>query len=645
MADLQTRLVITAVDKMSQTVRRVSSVTAQLGARSDRTRAQLVEMGKQQKTLQSFKKLSDRSRETANRLKDAQDKAASLGRQMSATEKPSKSLQRRFAAARAESNRLKTAYQEQQGKLNKMRTELGFAAKSSRHLEAAQRKLRKQISATEHSLGQQQKALEAWDRAKEKTGSALGSAKRGALWGAGIATGAGALFNRTFVKTAAEFERFQTILKTVEGSSDKAQRSMDWISDFAARTPFEIAGVTDSFVKLRAYGLDPIEGGLLQTLGDTAAAMGKPMEQAVEAIADAVTGENERLKEFGIKASAVGDKFVYEYTANGQTMRKAADKSNRAMIQSTLQAIWNDKYAGAMDDQSKTWNGMLSNLGDQWTRFQVKVMQNGVLDKLKDKLGGVLDRLNQLADTGELDQLAVEFADRLITAIERLWEVATQLYAILSTIGSTLNTVANAMGGWENVIYALIAAKFISWAWGVASAVKAIGVAAKGSAVHLTAMKALGGGLSMPGGFDLPTKTKGKPTSVLDVLKGAGSKAGGWFASLGTKLAGSVAAAGIGTTTAAVTAAGAAGYGAGTLIYDNALKGTETSDTIGRSIAKALAFFGHDASQQALDAEKRYNEQMRGEMKVVVEDNRVSVKQVQSSNMDLDVTGLSMGAF
>ena len=31
--------------------------------------------------------------------------------------------------------------------------------------------------------------------------------------------------------------------------------------------------------------------------------MGKPVLQAVEAISDAITGENERLKEFGIKGS------------------------------------------------------------------------------------------------------------------------------------------------------------------------------------------------------------------------------------------------------------------------------------------------------------------------------------------------------
>ena len=103
---------------------------------------------------------------------------------------------------------------------------------------------------------------------------------------------------RGFVNTAQSFEKYQTILKTTEGSAQAAEKSMQWISEFAVKTPYELDETTDAFVRLRAYGLDPTNG-LLQTLGDTSAAMGKPLMQAVEAIADAITGENERLKKFG----------------------------------------------------------------------------------------------------------------------------------------------------------------------------------------------------------------------------------------------------------------------------------------------------------------------------------------------------------
>ncbi|MDU4876757.1 MAG: tape measure protein, partial [Neisseria subflava] len=125
---------------------------------------------------------------------------------------------------------------------------------------------------------------------------------------------AGGALIKSVISTSAEFEKFETILGTIEGSSEKAKASMGWISDFAAKTPYDIAGVTDAFIKLRAYGMDPKNNNLLRTLGDTSAAMGKPIMQAVEAIADAVTGENERLKEFGIKAAKQAGKIAYTYT-------------------------------------------------------------------------------------------------------------------------------------------------------------------------------------------------------------------------------------------------------------------------------------------------------------------------------------------
>ncbi len=78
---------------------------------------------------------------------------------------------------------------------------------------------------------------------------------------------------------------------------------------FRGQEPYELAEVNEAFVQLRTRGMDPTKG-LLKTLGDTSAAMGQPIMQAVEAVADAVTGENERLKAFGITASKTATKSL-----------------------------------------------------------------------------------------------------------------------------------------------------------------------------------------------------------------------------------------------------------------------------------------------------------------------------------------------
>ncbi|SPD73819.1 conserved hypothetical protein [uncultured Desulfobacterium sp.] len=243
-------------------------------------------------------------------------------------------------------------------------------------------------------IGVTNKQLNNLNVAAGTVGKNIGNVTRqtGALAGKmAILGGAGLWFVKSqLIDTAAQFEKFRTVLETVEGSSAKAQTSMDWVSNFATTTPYELNEVMESFVRLRAYGLDPTNG-LLRTLGDTGSAMGKPIMQAVEAIADAITGENERLKEFGIRAEVKANQIRYTYTDKaGKQQHKIVDKNNRKMIESTLTTIWNEKYAGAMEKQSKTWEGMVSNLADQYTRFKVKIMEAGLFDWLKGKLGDFL---------------------------------------------------------------------------------------------------------------------------------------------------------------------------------------------------------------------------------------------------------------
>lgn len=283
----------------------------------------------------------------------------------------------------------------------------------------------------------------------------------------GVGAAIGGAFTRSIIGTAAEFERFGAILETTEGSAEKARAALDWANQFANTTPYDIAEVTDAFVKLRSYGLDPTKG-LLKSLGDTSAAFGKPLSQAVEAIADAVTGENERLKEFGITASKTGNKVTYEWTKNGKQFRKTVSADNRAAIQSTLEMIMKARSAGAMERLSKTWEGTLSNLRGHWTTFQQRVGDSGAFKLLKDEANGVLAVLDRMEKSGELKKLADivggELAKGLNAAgagIRELIEASGGIESFASDVGSAMRTVGEAVGGVAKAVRA--AAEAFDW--------------------------------------------------------------------------------------------------------------------------------------------------------------------------------------
>ncbi len=359
--------------------------------------------------------------------------------------------------------RMQKAYGNATAQAARRQTELARAgnraARAMGNETSAAGRLRAALSRVNAMIRRQVSLRERLRRAGSLAREGAGRIGRAGMLAAGIygsVQAAAASAASLVVGPAAQMEKFQTVLETTEGSAQKAKASLDWITRFAVTTPYELNEVTEAFVQLRAYGLDPTNG-LLRTLGDTAAAMNKPIMQAVEAIADAVTGENERLKEFGIKARAAGKYFYYEYTENGVTKVAKALKTNRAQIQEVLTGIFQAKYGGAMEKLSKTWTGMISNMADMWFKFRLMVAQSGVFEFLKSKLQFLLETFNRLEASGKLQKIAQEIGASIIQGLKALWQFGLGVWAVLQKVGVVLSWAAEKLGGWNNLAMALMA--------------------------------------------------------------------------------------------------------------------------------------------------------------------------------------------
>ena len=187
---------------------------------------------------------------------------------------------------------------------------------------------------------------------------------------------------------SANAEQAHISLETVVGSAEKANQIFDDVQAFAASTPFEFPELIQSVQNLEAFGLKSEEW--LPIIGDTASAMGKSVDQVTQAVLDASSGQYERLKELGIMAGVEGDKLVFRYFKDGQQIVETVDKNNQELIQSTIGAIWSDKYAGAMERQSQTFLGRWSTLKDNINTRLVE-MSDGVFDFATKSLGFVND--------------------------------------------------------------------------------------------------------------------------------------------------------------------------------------------------------------------------------------------------------------
>ena len=259
--------------------------------------------------------------------------------------------------------------------------------------------------------------LDRLEKQSKKTEKATGGLAKGfgvaAVAVAGLTAATAALWS-TFnnIRSA---QKLNAMLKTATGSIEGTEIAMAELGATAAQMPNTLEEIANSFIKLKNLGLDPSEEALL-SYGNTAAAMGKSLDQFIEAVADATTNEFERLKEFGIKSKQEGENVKFTFQGVTTTVRKSA-----ADIEGYLQNLGNVQFAGAMAEQMATINGQLSQLSDSWLKFTAALGESGLGDLIAKIIAsprGVIDAATLKLQEAKLDLEKATVAD--ITTIEAL---------------------------------------------------------------------------------------------------------------------------------------------------------------------------------------------------------------------------------
>jgi hypothetical protein len=250
-----------------------------------------------------------------------------------------------------------------------------------------------------------------------------------------------------------KFQDFQAQLKTATGSVESATEAYGALQRFASTTPYSLDEATSSFIKLVNYGLTPSERAL-RSFGNTASAMGKSMMEYIEAVADAATGEMERLKEFGIKASKNRDEITFTFRGVKTTVQNTAKD-----IEEYLTKLGENNFATSMSDKMSTLGGAISNLGDAWDQFLVSLTKETGIGKLIEEMTreavAALEDLNGYLASGqaaaELDAWRIKWSlvfNDINNGLEWLsgqFKEATTLWGLLGDTSSE-----TFQEGWNN---------------------------------------------------------------------------------------------------------------------------------------------------------------------------------------------------
>lgn len=236
---------------------------------------------------------------------------------------------------------------------------------------------------------------------------------------------------RGMVSGNAEFERYEVQFGVLLGSATEAKKRIADLTEFAKVTPFELPEVVRADKILVAFGLDAADTAkrfgvsaeqIRTTVGDAASGAGVSFEMLAIAFgrfASGATGEAiQRFQELGIATREQMAAWGMEFSKAGQLLTPAREAFT------ILEKHVREKYGGMMDAQSRTFEGMLSNLAD-WFGQTKGMLMAPLFDVLKEQLQGLLTTLNSSEAKLAISNLGLQLATAVNVGMQAIKQLSS----------------------------------------------------------------------------------------------------------------------------------------------------------------------------------------------------------------------------
>lgn len=502
------------VDALRKSLASIGDVSADTVADTDRLLDSLAGLNETAAKATRFAEMSKDLEATTKALDDTSRAALQLSLQMAETEKPSKEMQRTYKDVREEVTRLEGVQRKQVAAQALLGDELRTAGVDTATLATANVNLRRQIegatTALQKQVGVVERQAEVTRRQRQATADADEQFRKMAASGqvsaeamrqyreraAAATTGTkalggevgrtGAIFGRlrgfiapvlgfltlrsakegikNLLGVGAAAESARRSLGNLYGDQAKGNQAYKDLKQLALDSGLAFASVLDDAKKLKAFGLDPLNGSY-QALVDQNAAVGGTQEDLsgkVLALGQAWAKQKlqgEEILQLVERGVPVWDLLQKATGKNVQELQKlsAAGKLGRGTIQALYEEIGRSN-AGAANRNLSAMSGLVSQVSARWQEFLQKVADGGVTDYFKQQIQSLL------GTTGDMDALAKRVADGIIATLEALKRLGQQVLAIGKPIAAATLALARHADAVVLLGKVYVALKLTRWA-------------------------------------------------------------------------------------------------------------------------------------------------------------------------------------
>ncbi|WP_435234478.1 tape measure protein [Psychromonas sp. PT13] len=331
--------------------------------------------------------------------------------------------------------------------LNKVKTGLDKANIDTNNLTKEEKQLASQVTKTKSALGKFATQMRSLGNETETTEakSKNFSFVKAAYWTGGV-IGITTLFNKIktlgveMLTTGDKFEGLRIQMDALMGSVEAGEQATEWIKTFTQNTPLQLEEVTETFARLKSYGLDPMDG-TMQAIVDASEKLGGGMER-VEGISLALgqawakqklQGEEIlQLVERGVPVWDLLEKATGRNTLELQKL-STQGKLGRDVIKQLTVEIGKSAEGAAAANMGRL-SGIVSNLKDQYQIFLDTVAKSGALDYAKEQLSLLNATVKEMAADGSLKAWAQRISDSLVSFVEGVKSASQWLYKFKDAI-------------------------------------------------------------------------------------------------------------------------------------------------------------------------------------------------------------------
>ena len=264
------------------------------------------------------------------------------------------------------------------------------------------------------------------DLANKIDGAAGKIQKVSGLMLGGLASGFGAAAV-SGIRFNAQMEQYATTFEVFTKSAEKADAILEELQKKGAETPFEFTDLADATQKMMAFGFTADEAlANLDMLGNAAQGDAEKLETITTAFARMTSSGKVTLEDLNMMIDVGFNPLQQVAKDTGTTMGEVYEQiSDGALDVETVTKAMKEmtseggQYAGLMEKQSQTLNGMLSTLSDT-----VQMKLGDAFASLTEKVKGALPMIIDFVENIDVDK-AIAGIGALAAALAGVFTAAT----------------------------------------------------------------------------------------------------------------------------------------------------------------------------------------------------------------------------